>query len=217
MSQKKAYVPPSLRKKASFNKTQDVIPSHKRTKNSEPIKEFSLTDLFPTLGETIQKNTSTSTSTSTSTTTTSTSTTTTSTTTTSTSTNKFSNIASKKNTTIIAAANDPSKKENDTSALLPGWVYIRKNKQNHQIEYKYVEPPTHYISEKLQQIEKENQQLGNVLFKYRIERQQYLRDIDIERLGDLSEFYGLPTLDEMYENDPELLMNDDILNYSDNE
>ena len=199
MSQKKAYVPPSLRKKASINKTQDVIPSHKRTKNSEPIKEFSLTDLFPTLGETIQKNTST-----------------TSTTTTSTSTNKFSNIASKKNTTITGA-NDPSKKENDTSALLPGWVYIRKNKQNHQIEYKYVEPSTHYISEKLQQIEKENQQLGNVLFKYRIERQQYLRDIDIERLGDLSEFYGLPTLDEMYENDPELLMNDDILNYSDNE
>ena len=204
MSQKKAYVPPSLRKKATINKTQDVIPSHKRTKNYEPIKEFSLTDLFPTLGETIQKNTSTSTSRSTSTST-------------STSTNNFSNIASKKNTTITAAANDPSKKENDTSALLPGWVYIRKNKQNHQIEYKYVEPPTHYISEKLQQIEKENQQLGNVLFKYRIERQQYLRDIDIERLGDLSEFYGLPTLDEMYENDPELLMNDDILNYSDNE
>lgn len=62
-----------------------------------------------------------------------------------------------------------------------------------------------------------NQRLGNILFKHRIEREQYHRDMDVERLGDLSEFYGQPTLVEMYENDSRLQLNDDELNSSDNE
>ena len=31
----------------------------------------------------------------------------------------------------------------------------------------------------------------------------YERDMDVERLGDLSEYYRQPTLDEIYENDVE--------------
>jgi len=209
MSQNKSYVPPSLRNKAKNNTPSHDISSQKRTKKTEPSKEFSLTDSFPTLGETIKRNIK------------PTNTKNTNTKNTNTNTNNFLNAASKINTTTTTTTttenDDPSKK--DTS--LPGWVYIRKNKTNNKIEYKYVEPTIHYIKDKLQQIEKENQQLGNVLFKYRIAREQYIRDIDVERLGDLSEFYGLPTLDEMYDNDQELIMNDNnddtMLSYSDNE
>lgn len=201
MSKNKAYVPPSLRNKAKNNTPSHDISSQKRTKKTEPSKEFSLTDSFPTLGETIKRNIKP-----------------TNTKNTNTNTNNFLNAASKINTTTTTENDDPSKKD----TLLPGWVYIRKNKTNNKIEYKYVEPTIHDIKDKLQQIEKENQQLGNVLFKYRIAREQYIRDIDVERLGDLSEFYGLPTLDEMYDNDQELIMidnNDDtmLLSYSDNE
>ena len=202
MSQKKTYVPPSLRNKAKNNTPTHDISSQKRTKKTEPSKEFSLTDSFPTLGETIKKTIKP---------------TNTKNTNTNTNTNNFLNAASKINTTTTENDDDHSKK--DTS--LPGWVYIRKNKTNNKIEYKYVEQTINDIKEKLQQIEKENQQLGNVLFKYRIAREQYIRDIDVERLGDLSEFYGLPTLDEMYDNDQELIMNDNndetMLSYSDNE
>ena len=55
MSQNKAYVPPSLRNKAKNNTPSHDISSQKRTKKSEPSKEFSLTDSFPTLGETIKR------------------------------------------------------------------------------------------------------------------------------------------------------------------
>ena len=41
--------------------------------------------------------------------------------------------------------------------------------------------------------------------------------MDVERLGDLSEFYGEPTLIEMYENDSHLHFNNDDFNNSDND
>lgn len=78
----------------------------------------------------------------------------------------------------------------------PGWVHLRKN-NNGQIEYKYGAPrPRDYKA-----LANETVVLGNLLFKYRLEREQYERDSDIMRLGDLSEFYGEPTLAEQYEND----------------
>ena len=92
--------------------------------------------------------------------------------------------------------------------ILPGWVNIRKN--NNQIQYKYGEVVYDFKKE-----ERENTQLSNVLFKYRIEREQYERDIDVERLGDLSEFYNLPTLMESYNSDDLLCNNEE--NNSDNE
>ena len=80
--------------------------------------------------------------------------------------------------------------------MKPGWVYIRKN--NGAIQYKYGEPILWENRNHLEDIK-----LGNILFKYRIAREQYERDMDVERLGDLSEYYRQPTLDEIYENDVE--------------
>ena len=98
----------------------------------------------------------------------------------------FSSAASKK----IEA---PQVKKADVE---PGWVHLRKN-ENGQVEYKYGTPkPIDYKT-----LNKEAVTLGNILFKYRVEREQYERDMDILRLGDLSEFYGEPTLAEQYEND----------------
>jgi len=113
-----------------------------------------------------------------------------------------------------AAATSQTKevKLNDASAdkeeILPGWVYIRKN--NKKIQYKYGE-----VVYDVKKEEREGRQLSNVLFKYRIEREQYERDMDVVRLGDLSEFYNLPTLTELYNSDDLLCNNED--NNSDNE
>ena len=113
-----------------------------------------------------------------------------------------------------AAAATSQKKEvkpdtaENKEELLPGWAYIRKN--NKQIQYKYGE-----VVYDLKKEERENRQLSNVLFKYRIEREQYERDMDVVRLGDLSEFYNLPTLTELYNSDDLLCNNED--NNSDNE
>lgn len=93
----------------------------------------------------------------------------------------------------------------------PGWVHIRK--QNGQIQYRYGEPlPRARIEE-----EREDIRLGNVLFKYRMSAEQYERDMDVIRLGDLSEYYGEPTLLELHENDMQTLQNDLNENYSSSE
>ena len=98
----------------------------------------------------------------------------------------FSSAASKK-------IEQPIVKKADVE---PGWVHLRKS-NNGKIEYKYGAPkPFDYKT-----LDKEAIVLGNILFKYRLEREQYERDMDILRLGDLSEFYGEPTLAEQYEND----------------
>ena len=76
--------------------------------------------------------------------------------------------------------------------VLPGWVHIRK--QNGVIQYKYGAPVP-----KKNYDEQEEMILGNRLFKYRMAVQQYERDMDVLRLGDLSEYYGEPTLAEIHE------------------
>jgi hypothetical protein len=40
--------------------------------------------------------------------------------------------------------------------------------------------------------------LGNILVKYRLAKEQYSRNCDIERLGDLSEYYDMKTLQEQF-------------------
>ena len=151
VTSKCAYAPPSMR-------TPAAQPS---TKKKEPQKEFSTNDhaLFPSLGETLNKNKNNPLS--------------------------FSSAASKKI--------EPPKIVK--AEVAPGWVHLRK--MNGKIEYKYgsIKPYDYKRSEQDAIV------LGNILFKYRVEREQYERDSDIIRLGDLSEFYGEPTLAEQYEND----------------
>ena len=78
--------------------------------------------------------------------------------------------------------------------VLPGWVHIRKH--GGQIQYKYGNPVLSNTDE-----ERYEEILSRIILNNRIAREQYDRTIDIERLGDLSEFYGQPTLFEIYEND----------------
>ena len=79
--------------------------------------------------------------------------------------------------------------------VLPGWVHIRK--QAGKIQYKYGVPlPYDYKAE-----ERRDMALGNQLFKFLLERSQYERDMDVLRLGDLSEFYNKPSLAEIFEKD----------------
>jgi hypothetical protein len=83
--------------------------------------------------------------------------------------------------------------------VAPGWVNVRKH--NGRIEYKYGAS----IPKDNKRTIKDAIVLGNILFKYRLAKEQYERDMDILRLGDLSEFYGEPTLAELYENDMETM------------
>ena len=76
----------------------------------------------------------------------------------------------------------------------PGWVHIRKHKG--KIEYKYGAPVPSKRDE-----EREDMVMSKILFKYLLLREQYERNRDLEYWGDLSEFYGEPTLAEIYAND----------------
>lgn len=189
---KKSYMPPSMRKEMSSRQEQQHNTSALSTKKTELKKEFSLADAFPTLGETIKIKPT-----------------------------KKEQQQQQLSFSLAASKKAPEEKDiltTNEEILLPGWVYIRKNKNNknnQMIEYKYgasIIDPNELELEK-----RDNRRLGNILFKYRIEREQYYRNMDIDRLGDLSEFYGLPTLVEMYENDSCLHLNDNELNSSDND
>jgi hypothetical protein len=96
----------------------------------------------------------------------------------------FSSAAAKKIEAPKAAVAD----------VLPGWVHIRKHLG--KIEYKYGKAVLRYDDE-----ERAEQILSQIIVKNRIAREHYDRTRDIERLGDLSEFYGQPTLAELYENE----------------
>lgn len=76
--------------------------------------------------------------------------------------------------------------------VLPGWVHIRKYQG--QIQYKYGKP----IIRSDEEYEREEQISSRIILKNRIAREEYDRTRDIERLGDLSEFYDQPTLEEMF-------------------
>jgi len=83
--------------------------------------------------------------------------------------------------------------------IIPGWLYIRK--QNGKIEYKYGKATDRYPCSD----DNFEQRLGKIIFYSRISKEQYERDNDIIRLGDLSEFYGENTLYESFEEEERLL------------
>lgn len=80
--------------------------------------------------------------------------------------------------------------------FLPGWLYIRK--KNAKIQYYYDEIYSNrypcgdtYIDQELK--------MSNIILKYRLAREQYERDNDVVRLGDLSDYYNANTMQEMFE------------------
>ena len=83
--------------------------------------------------------------------------------------------------------------------VLPGWVLIRHHEG--KIQYKYGKEVSKPDDES-------DSVLSRIILKNRIAREQYDRDREIDRLGDLSEFYGQPTLAEIYENDLEMVLED---------
>ena len=91
-----------------------------------------------------------------------------------------------------AAAKQKEVPKEVKSEILPGWLHIRKH--NGIIEYKYgaTMPRIDYS-------EQDEKFLCKTLYNNRLARYQYDRDIDVERLGDLSEYFGAPSLAEIQE------------------
>jgi hypothetical protein len=77
------------------------------------------------------------------------------------------------------------------STVLPGWVYIRYN--NGEVEYKYGQPSNRYPLTTASE-----HRLSQLLLKYRLAKEQYLRDTDIDRLGDCSAYYGAQTIYDLF-------------------
>jgi hypothetical protein len=84
--------------------------------------------------------------------------------------------------------------------VLPGWVYIRRH--NGLIQYKY--GPTN--SNRYPCAIDQDAKLGRLLFKYRLAIEQYERDNDVLRLGDLSEYYNQPTLQALFAEEDLLIL-----------
>ena len=83
------------------------------------------------------------------------------------------------------------------STVLPGWVYIRYN--NGEVEYKYGQPSNRYPL-----TASSEHHLSQLLLKYRLAKEQYLRDTDIDRLGDCSAYYGAKTIYDLFEEEERL-------------
>ena len=77
------------------------------------------------------------------------------------------------------------------NTVLPGWVYIRYN--NGEVEYKYGQPSNRYPLTTASE-----HRLSQLLLKYRLAKEQYLRDADIDRLGDCSAYYGAQTIYDLF-------------------
>jgi hypothetical protein len=88
----------------------------------------------------------------------------------------------------------PTTAVSTTTTLLPGWVYIRR--EAGKIEYR-TSSQTRYPC--LETAEEADARLGRLLVKYRLAKDQYERDHDVLRLGDLSEYYNTPTLQEQFD------------------
>ena len=172
---KSAYVPPTMRTQKSTAAQPMQSLSIKPTKKKEPKKEFSLeADAFPSLGAN-KWNSHLSNSISNG--------------------NNISNSNGIVNFSAAASFKKIEEVKEHKIDVLPGWVNIRK--QAGKIQYKYGAPkPYDYNAE-----EQSNMALGNQLFKILLGRLQYERDMDVLRLGDLSEFYNNPSLAEIFEND----------------
>ena len=82
-----------------------------------------------------------------------------------------------------------------TNEVPPGWVHIRK--RNGRIEYKEGPPSNRYPVYD----DNDDYLINEWLFNHRVAQLQYERDIDVLCRGDLSEYYGLPTVYEQYLDD----------------
>jgi len=90
----------------------------------------------------------------------------------------------------------------ETELFLPGWLYLRR--KNGKIEYKSGPTnPQRYPS--LETAEEADNRLSRLLLKYRLAREQYVRDNDVLHLGDYSEYYNIKTLQEQFD-DEDLVM-----------
>jgi hypothetical protein len=112
----------------------------------------------------------------------------------------------------LSFANATKNKINSVNEVIatdskPGWVHIRKN--NGKIEYKYGKSTRRYPCSD----DNFENRLNHTIFNIRLLKEQYERDNDIIRLGDLSEYYGEKTLHEMFEEEERLI----YVNESDND
>ena len=82
-----------------------------------------------------------------------------------------------------------------TNEVPPGWIHIRK--RNGRIEYKEGPPSNRYPVYD----DNDDYLINEWLFNHRVAQLQYERDIDVLCRGDLSEYYGLPTVYEQYLDD----------------
>ena len=92
----------------------------------------------------------------------------------------------------VAKRIEADKEEIKKSDVDPGWVHIRKHKGIIQFKNGPSVPFIDYT-------EQEDKFICDKLYKYRLARQQYDQDMDVMRLGDLSDYYGEPTLVEIQE------------------
>lgn len=98
-----------------------------------------------------------------------------------------------------ATKTEMSKPQKIISDVKPGWVHIRKH--NNVVEFKYGAPSDRNPFP----CEISDIRLGEILVKHRLAKEQYDRECDIERLGDLSEYYGEQTAQEQFEEDERLM------------
>ena len=100
---------------------------------------------------------------------------------------------------------------NVISNIKPGWVHIRKH--NRTIQFKNGPPsdrnpfPCNIPDDRY----------SEMLVKHRLAKEQYDRDRDVERLGDLSEYYGEKTVREQFEDNERLIHEIDEDSGSDND
>jgi hypothetical protein len=93
----------------------------------------------------------------------------------------------------FASALNNSKKNviEESTTLLPGWVYIKKI--NGKINYKYG-----VMTDNAKEEERQERKLSKIFFKQRIARLQWNHDLLNNTLGDLSPYWESKTLYELF-------------------
>lgn len=97
------------------------------------------------------------------------------------------------------------------SEVKPGWVHIRKH--NREFQFKYG-PPS---DRNPHPCEISEVRYGELLVKHRLAKEQYDRERDLERLGDLSEYYGEPTIHELFDKEERKMLKSIDSSESDND
>jgi hypothetical protein len=87
--------------------------------------------------------------------------------------------------------NKPVKKNENTVA--PGWVVLSKDKNTNKVIINYGAETENMKKLKIMNMKRDADKCKK-LFEQMLKKWQEYRDIDIEFLGDRSEFYGLPSL-----------------------